>query len=106
MCNCYELMDESTAVSLAILETSEDGKQNSVALVRERTVPIERPLLVGEVSTNFCGWRVSRGQHNGSPRPYSWISRLELLLFLPSSSSIVLTRLSGPCSRPTTSQKI
>jgi hypothetical protein len=28
------------------------------------------------------------------------------LLFLPSSSSIVLTRLSGPRSRPTTSQKI
>jgi hypothetical protein len=30
----------------------------------------------------------------------------EPLLFLPSSSSIVLTRLSGPRSRPTTSQKI
>jgi hypothetical protein len=29
----------------------------------------------------------------------------EPLLFLPSSSSIVLTRLSGPRSRPTTSQK-
>jgi hypothetical protein len=31
--------------------------------------------------------------------------RLELLLFIPSSSSVVLTRLSGPRSRPTTSQK-
>jgi hypothetical protein len=30
----------------------------------------------------------------------------EPLLFLPSISSIVLTRLSGPPSRPTTSQKI
>jgi len=28
---------------------------NSVALVRERTIPTERPPLVGEVSTNFCG---------------------------------------------------
>jgi hypothetical protein len=28
-----------------------------------------------------------------------------MLLFLPSSSSTVLTRLSGPCSRPSTSQK-
>jgi hypothetical protein len=28
---------------------------NSVALVRERTVPTERPPLVGEVSGNFCG---------------------------------------------------
>jgi hypothetical protein len=26
-----------------------------VALVRERTIPTERPLLVGEVSANFCG---------------------------------------------------
>jgi hypothetical protein len=39
-------------------------------------------------------------------RPYSRISRPEPLLFLPSSSSVVLTRLGGPRSRPTTSQKI
>jgi hypothetical protein len=30
-------------------------KLNSVAWVRERTVPTERPPLVGEVSANFCG---------------------------------------------------
>jgi hypothetical protein len=30
-------------------------EKNSVALVRERTVPTERPPLVGEVSANFCG---------------------------------------------------
>jgi hypothetical protein len=28
-------------------------KLNSVALVRERTIPIERPPLVGKVSANF-----------------------------------------------------
>jgi hypothetical protein len=28
---------------------------NSVTLVRERTIPTERPQLVGEVSANFCG---------------------------------------------------
>jgi hypothetical protein len=28
---------------------------NSVALVRERTIPTERPPLVGEFSANFCG---------------------------------------------------
>jgi hypothetical protein len=28
---------------------------NSVTLVRERTIPIERPPLVGEVSANYCG---------------------------------------------------
>jgi hypothetical protein len=30
-------------------------KLNSVSWVRERTVPIERPPLVGGVSANFCG---------------------------------------------------
>jgi hypothetical protein len=34
------------------------------------------------------------------------VSRPEPLLFLPSSSSVVLTRLSRPRSRPTTSQNI
>jgi len=28
---------------------------NSVALVRERTIPTERPQPVGEGSANFCG---------------------------------------------------
>jgi hypothetical protein len=28
---------------------------NSVALVRERTIPTERPPFVGEVNANFCG---------------------------------------------------
>jgi hypothetical protein len=33
-------------------------KKNSVARVRERTIPTERPPLVSEVSANFCGQRV------------------------------------------------
>jgi hypothetical protein len=28
---------------------------HSVALVRKRTIPTERPQLVGEVSASFCG---------------------------------------------------
>jgi hypothetical protein len=43
--------------------------KNSVALVRKRTIPTEGMPFVGKVSANFCGWRVSRGQRNGSPRP-------------------------------------
>jgi hypothetical protein len=39
---------------------------------------------------------VARSERNGSPRPYSRIPTPEPLLFLPSSSSIVLARLSGP----------
>jgi hypothetical protein len=34
---------------------SKEDNNNSVALVRERTIPTERPPLVGEVSTNVCG---------------------------------------------------
>jgi hypothetical protein len=33
----------------------ENKKLNSVALVRKRTIPTERPPLVGEVSANFSG---------------------------------------------------
>jgi len=32
-----------------------NNNKNSVALVRERTIPTERPPPVGEVSANFCG---------------------------------------------------
>jgi hypothetical protein len=48
---------------------------NSVALVRERTIPTERPPLVGEVSANFADNGMSRGQRGGSLRPYSLLSR-------------------------------
>jgi hypothetical protein len=37
-----------------------------------------------------------RGQLDGSLRPYLRLSRPDPLLFLSSSSSIVLTKLSGP----------
>jgi hypothetical protein len=33
-----------------------------MALVRKRTIPTERQKLVGEVSANFCGLSVLRGQ--------------------------------------------
>jgi hypothetical protein len=35
--------------------TNNNNNNNSVALVRERTIPTERPLLIGEGSANFCG---------------------------------------------------
>jgi hypothetical protein len=49
--------------------------------VRERTIPTERPPLVGEVTANVCGYKVPRGQRDGSLRPYSRFSRQEPLLF-------------------------
>jgi hypothetical protein len=83
-----------------------NSNENSVVWVRERTIQTERPPLVGEVIANFCGWRMSCCQCDGFLRPYSRFPRPEPLLYLSSSSSIVLTRLSGLRSRPTTSQKI
>ena len=42
-------------------------KKNSVVLVRERTIPTERPPPVGEVSANLCGLvvRVSGYRYRG-----------------------------------------
>jgi hypothetical protein len=37
------------------VEQSNKKQTNSVALVRKRTIPTERPPLVGEVSANFSG---------------------------------------------------
>jgi hypothetical protein len=42
-----------------------------VACVREKTTPIERSPLLGELSANFCGWRMMLGQSDGSLRSYS-----------------------------------
>jgi hypothetical protein len=55
-----------------------------------------------KIVKTFADRAMSRGQRNGSLQPYSCLSRTEPLLSLPSSSSIVLTRLSGPRSKPTT----
>jgi hypothetical protein len=55
---------------------------NSVAWVRERTVPTERPPLVREVSADFA-CRVCHVVSVKDPlRPYSRLSRPEPLLFL------------------------
>ena len=44
-----------TIVIPPVLRLHKKTKLNSVALVRERTIPTERPPPVGEVSANFCG---------------------------------------------------
>jgi hypothetical protein len=76
-----------------------------MAIVRKRTISTERPPLVGEVSAKWVegvAWSAQR-----IPTAVNLdFSTPEPLLFHSSSSSIVLTRLSGPRSRPPTSQKI
>jgi hypothetical protein len=54
--------------------------------------PNDRRLSAKLVPT-FVDRGVPHGQHDGSLQPHSWLSRLEPLLFLPSSSSVVLMRL-------------
>jgi hypothetical protein len=65
---CY-LSRTSLRVRHTLSRQTKKKKRNSVALVRKLTKPIERPPLLGEVSANFCGQRVSRDQPNGSPWP-------------------------------------
>jgi hypothetical protein len=52
-----------------LLQLLNDNSLTPWPLARKRTIPTERPPLGGEVSANFGGQRVSRGQRNGSPRP-------------------------------------
>jgi hypothetical protein len=84
-----------------VLQIQDYKQTKSEALVRERTILIERPPLVGEVSANFYADRRCRVVSAADPRrPYSGFSRPEPVPFLPCSSSMVLTRLSVSCSRP------
>ena len=64
-------------------------KKNSVALVRERTIPTERPPPVGEVSANFCGLRGVTWSAQRVPTAVNLcFLDVEPLLFYSSSSSI------------------
>jgi hypothetical protein len=47
----YEHINQNKV--LCINNNNNNNNNNSVALVRERTIPTERPPLVGEVSANF-----------------------------------------------------
>jgi hypothetical protein len=42
-------------LALTMLGEHLSSRKDSVTWVRERTLPTERPPLVGEVSNKFCG---------------------------------------------------
>jgi hypothetical protein len=71
-----------------------------------KTFSTKYVFIFSSYKTNFCGQSVPCGQRDRSIWPYSLFSIPELLLFHPNSASIVITKLGGPCSRPTTSYKI
>jgi hypothetical protein len=78
-----------------------------MAVVLKRAIPTERPPLVSEVSANLL--RVEGVAWSAQRIPTAvnlgFLDR-SCYFFIQSSSSIVLTRLSEPRSRPPTSQKI
>jgi hypothetical protein len=78
------------------------NKTNSMVWVRERTIPTERPPLVGEVIANLYGWRMPRGQRDGSLRPYSGFSRQEPLLFYQVAPHLYSRGWVDPVPDPTT----
>jgi hypothetical protein len=51
-----------------IRQGEEGTKLNSVAWVRERTIPTERQPLVSEVSATLWGQKVTRGKRDESLR--------------------------------------
>jgi hypothetical protein len=61
-------------------------------LVRERTIPTERPPLDEILVLTFVDRGVLRGQRGGSPRPLISVFYTGVATFLPSSSSFILTR--------------
>ena len=77
-------------------------KKNSVSLVRERTIPTERPPPVGEVSANIYGQRGVTWSAQRIPTAINHCFLTGAATFYSSSSSVDLTRLSGPRSRHTT----
>ena len=97
---------QCTLISCRMGSHTNYKKKTSVALVRERTIPTERPPPVGEVSANFCGQRGVTWSAQRVPTAVNlcFLDRSRYF-FYSSSSSIDLTRLSGPRSRHTTSQK-
>jgi hypothetical protein len=83
-------------------------KQNKLRGLSPRANYTDRAIAACRRSLlpRFADRGVSRSQRGGSPTAVISVTRPKPPLFLSSSSSIVLTRLSGPRSRPTTSQKI
>jgi hypothetical protein len=82
-------------------------KQIPLLLVGKRTMPIEGPPIVGEDSADFCEQRcVARSVQLVPMGVILGFLERSRYFFLLSSSSVILTRLGGPRSNPTISQKI
>jgi hypothetical protein len=54
-----------------------NSMKNSVAWIRDRTIPTERPLIAAKLVPTFVDLGVLRSQRGWSLRPYSLLSRPE-----------------------------
>jgi hypothetical protein len=110
----YTVVSRNYSEILRVNSTEFAGQQSSIKNSKripwpESASELYRPSnrrLSAKLVLTFADRGVSYSQRGGSLRPESPFSRPEPLLFLPSSSSIVLTRPSGPRSSFTTSLKI
>jgi hypothetical protein len=73
ICRCFECSfvnkNERTCDPMCFIFNLAKQKQTPWLQSAKRTIPTERPPLVGEVSAHFRGQRVSRDQRNKSPQP-------------------------------------
>jgi hypothetical protein len=88
------------------LGSSPKEKQNKRLLARKRTIPTQRPLQPATLVPTFAGRSCCVVSATDPYGRSCGVSRPESLLLLSIRTSIILSRLSGPRSRPTTSQKI
>jgi hypothetical protein len=89
-----ERINTETDIKEIDVEDVPDSSELGLALhmlIKKRQIPWSvtgRPLLVGEVSANFCTYRAPHRQRDGSLRPYSRFSRPELLLFFQAAPQL------------------
>jgi hypothetical protein len=86
-----------------VLTVKQKQKQTLWPLVRERTIPTERPPLVNDILVpTFVDRGVSRGQRGGCPTAVnlSFLDR-SLYFFFQVAPHLFSQGLSGPRSRPT-----
>jgi hypothetical protein len=68
---CSNLSKEpsSNMLSMVMHNLYKQTKNKLLGLSPQAKYTDRATVLAGEVSVNFSGWRMSRGQHNEYPRP-------------------------------------
>jgi hypothetical protein len=54
LCRVYRAKNWNRAKVASAFRFNADSRKRNLSLVRERTIPTEKPPLIGEVTANFC----------------------------------------------------